>query len=398
MSINTKKTLKNQYEICVATTIDLKEIVEFLAHIFGPNYREAHKTQTSILTNEPSKKPRNFILARSMSGELIGLVRIVERTILIEGVPIFYGGISSVGVHADWRGKGVASDLMEYAIPEMRKRKIPLSILYGRRAVDGFYTKYGYYGIGRYRTCELLSGNTHIKHDRALIATSYSPRFASFLATEYQRTYRILSGSILRDRGIWRYLLTRAQASKTPVITILLDPSNKKPIGYCVIKEDTCIECVAPKQWFAMLLSYLYDRNIKKLALHPAHPFDRYVRRTVTTITHERLALDGGYMARVVDWQLFLKALAPALVSQAKSRGLSREKITLQGYTIDLTRCTVEKSHASDDIRGSEHDSMQLMIGLHSLESLDLAINPKKPWIPHLFNRGEFHTSAWDEI
>ncbi len=398
MSIDTKQTLKNQYEIHTASSINFDEIVEFLAHIFGPNYREAYKTQISILMNEPSKKPKNFIVTRSTSGELIGLVRIVERTILIGGVPISYGGISSVGVHADWRGKGIASGLMEYAVQEMQKRKIPLSILYGRRAMDGFYTKYGYYGIGRYRTCEILSGDAQHHPDRALFEIPYSSRFAVFLAREYRRTYTALPGAIVRNKDVWRYLLVRAKESKKPAISILLDRQNKKPIGYYVMKDDACSECAVPKQWFGAFLSYLEGQGIKKLELHPAHPFDRYVRRIVTTITHERFALNGGYMARVIDWKLFLEKMAPAFVSQAKSVGLSRERIRLNGYTIDLTHGTVKKNSAKDDIQGSENHIMQLSIGFRSFEELDFNINPKKPWIPYLFKRTGFYTSAWDEI
>lgn len=398
MPIDKKQTIKKQYEIHTASAINISEIVEFLAHIFGPNYRKARKTQNSILTNEPSKKSKNFIIARSSAGKLIGLVRIVERRIWIGDAPISYAGISSVSVHADWRRKGIASDLMEYAIQEMQKRKIPFSLLYGRRAVDGFYTKYGYYGIGQYRTCELLLNSIGKKHDRVLTAIRYSPRFAHFLSKEYNRMYRTLPGSIVRDRGVWRYLLTRTQESKTPTIFILLDRSSKRPIGYYVSKENTISECAAPKQWFNALLSYIYQHGIKKLELHPKHPFDRYLRHSVNTITHERFALDGGYMARVIDWKLLLEKILPILVARAKSAGYSHEKLTIRGYTIDFTHGTLKRAITKNDIHGSEHHIIQLVIGFHALDELDLTINPKKQWISCLFTKTGFHTSAWDEI
>ncbi len=136
---------------------DPEETIEFLSKIFGPNYYAAHVVKQALFDSEPSLRAQNIISARKTNGELIGLVRIAEREIYVDGVRLRAGFITSVGVHPDWRRNGIASELIRRSIKIMAERDVDLSAVHGRRAVDDFYPKFGYCNIGRYINLEIIS-------------------------------------------------------------------------------------------------------------------------------------------------------------------------------------------------------------------------------------------------
>src|SRR3972149_11999110 len=189
-----------KFTVNIERDLDGEEMIDFLSRVYGPNYFEARSVFHMIFTHEPSLRAENFITARSSKGHLIGVVRIVDRKIGIDGVALECGGISSVGVHAQWRGQGVCSALMRQAIKVMKERGKDISVLHGRRAVDGFYGQFGYQGVGRYLDLEV---NFPESSRISLKAEPYKESDLKSIMKFYKETYSDLTGAVLRDEPLW---------------------------------------------------------------------------------------------------------------------------------------------------------------------------------------------------
>lgn len=376
----------------------LEEIVDFLARIFGPNYYEAEKIQNVVMRSEASTSPGNFVTARSDRGDLIGVVRIVERQMMLGQAVLNCGGISSVSVHPDWRRQGLNQAMMDLAIREMERRGMDLSYLYGRRAMDGYYTKFGYIGVNRYLRLKIISS---VSGEPALQLSPFAQQHLDCIRAGYDQTYCHLGGSIIRDEKVWRFLIARMKA--TPAGFQLLACHSMvagECIGYVVVSGDQLIEAAIPDTHFVHLPQVLAQVGIGCVSVHPRHPYYRFVRTNFNTIAQERLNLDGGYMARIINPLSFISKLAGDLCRRAREIGLAGEKIRLAGWEIDLdSGCVLKASQLDDVIFERQERLLHLLIGMHEPnDDPGYSLNPEKPWLTYLFPASGFHTSAFDEI
>jgi GNAT superfamily N-acetyltransferase len=376
--------------------LNLNEVIEFVSKIFGPNYYEASIMQRQIIEHEPSTSPKNFIIARSNSGELLGVVRVVQRNILLEGVKVPVGGISSVGVRPEWRRRGLASELIHKAIQVMTSRGMDLSILYGRRAVDRFYTRFGYLGIGRYVDLQLLS---YPESEISLHSIPFEREKQELCMKLYDESYQDLSGSVLRDKSVWDFLLMRIEKNMGGLRAFLI-LEGSSVVGYLVLMDYQLIEIAVPKYFFPAVPTLMHNLGIQSISIHPRHPFYVYCRTRINTIQKERFALDGGYMAKILNPQSLLKRLGPTLASRAKIVGASDQVIRLFDYEINLRSGEVSSTTEKNDIIFDRTDTaVQYLLGVISpRDVVGVHWTGEKPWIPYLFPGLHYHTSAWDEI
>jgi GNAT superfamily N-acetyltransferase len=76
---------------------------------------------------------------------LIGRVAMLERVISVDGASLRVGGITGVVTEPDFRGQGVATRLVGYAVGFLRDElKIPLALLTCNRKIGPFYERLGW--------------------------------------------------------------------------------------------------------------------------------------------------------------------------------------------------------------------------------------------------------------
>lgn len=388
----------NDYKISVGEKdLEMEEIIDFLSKIFGPNYHDASAIKEAIFDTEPSISPGNFILARSAKRELIGLVRIVERNIIIDREVIAAGFISSVGVKPEWRRQGIASNLIKKAIEVMISRGMDISLVYGRRAVDGFYSRFGYYGIGRYVDLEIISPSPCSKF--FIGAIPFKKENLEICMKLYGETYGCLTGSVLREHAVWKFLLAKVEKN-IGNFKLSMCLKDDKPIGYFVVSDNKLIEISLPSKLFSSVQHLLHRLNIQLISIHPRHPFYIYCRTSLNTIQKERFALDGGYMGRILNLESLLKKLGLTFASRASVIGVSNKKVGLLNYEIDLRSGKVSKTDKSDDIIFKKKETaVQFLLGVISPHDIvGVKWTTRKPWIPYLFPELHYHTSALDEV
>ena len=377
--------------------LELRELVEFLAGVFGTSDSKSLAIKSSLLETEPSTSPANMIVARSAGGELVGAVRIVERDVVVGGARLSTGGISSMAVHPEWRGRGMGRALMREAVASMARRGKDISVLYGRRAVDGFYPRFGYRGVGRYADLELLDTRNE---GSDLEARPAGEGDRDALARFYANTYADLTGSMVRDAGVWKFLFAGLATGRTSQ-KVFLCLRGSQPIGYAVVMgEGRLVELSVPPDLLPAVPAILGGLNVKSVSLHPRHPFFIYCRTHMNTVLHERFALDGGYMARLLNPGNVLAKLADVYGCAASKLRGAGDSFTMLGYNVDLAGGKVRETTKQDDIRFVDPDAaILLLLGVIPPEDVPGVRWPEdKDWLPRLFPFLGYHTSAWDEI
>ncbi len=388
-----------QYYIRIGNNNDsLDQIIDFLAKIYGPNYYDARRIQASIINHEPSTTGQNFVIAKSLQDELIGMVRIVERKMRLGTAILNCGGISSVSIHPDWRGKGIMPELMSAAHQRMTERDMDISFLHGRRAMDGYYSQFGYYGINRYIDLEIISS---IIGEDNLQVLPFSQQNISTIASLYNGTYASLSGSVVRDEKLWAFLVARMKETdeQTKLLECYTNQSSEV-IGYLIISGNKLIEIALAHVFFPYLPNVIKKLGLNYISIHPYHPFYIYVRSNFSTVQHERFTLDGGYMGKILNPSSILSKIYPDVSLRASDVRATDKKIRMFGYEIELSSGNFSKAAGPDDIILSRNeDSIRFLLGMQRLEDYSgVYLNPEKPWLRYIFPPTGFHTSAFDEI
>lgn len=151
--------------------------------IINPNSeitKEVYEFGYSILRISPKEmpeeiakygsKPFGFITARD-NNKLIGIVIVYTREVMFENRSINIGGIGYVCVHEDYRRKGVATQMMEKAMTELKEKGCDIAFLnFEDEAVgSNLYAKFGFIKLGREYLSESLSGRV-FNHKAGMIA------------------------------------------------------------------------------------------------------------------------------------------------------------------------------------------------------------------------------------
>ena len=373
-----------------------EEIIDFLSAAFGTNDADSRTIQETMFDAEPSIAADNFIFARSTQDELIGLVRIVERDILLDGSVLAAGYISSVAVKPERRGEGIAKSLMNEAIETMTARGMDISAVYGRRAVDGFYPRFGYYGVGRYVDLEIISDTDS---DSSINALPCKKEHLDACMNFYDKTYSSLSGSVLRSRSIWEYLFLRLERNIGGFKAFVL-LEKRKTAGYFIVLNNRLIEISIPEKLFSSIPGILDTFNVGSISIHPRHPFYIFCHTQMNTIQKERFAIDGGYMARILNPGSLLKKLGPVLAARASVLKAFDKSISLMNHKVNLSDGQVSGIPGKNDIDFKNPETaVQFLLGVVRPEdTAGVEWSGRKPWIPYLFPELHYHTSAWDEV
>ncbi len=286
---------------------EVRRAYELAARLFGPNSVEASRTLRAQLTLEPVTELQDVVVAAS-GRELVGMVRLVDRRLLLQGRPIPTAGVTSVCVHPDFRDQGIGRRLMEAALERVWRRRDALSVLFARRASDGFYPKFGYVGVGCHPQLSIEPRDVnavktrapHVRCTRGPLRAQL-PRYASL----YNEAYGQVTLAFHRDTAWWRAFMARSHLHllRVDFVNVWFDSTL---IGYCVFHEETVVEAsYAPGQQDAfchglVTTAAAYGHGGVRAALPLDHPLMGRLR-SLSHVMCVRLSWEGGHMARIID-------------------------------------------------------------------------------------------------
>lgn len=338
--------------VSVSKTVDIRSAqnelevdaaYDMASKVFGPNYFAARQNHVRMQQLERLRDLRDVIVAVHQSN-IVGLVRIVDREIWLGEATLKVGGVTSVCVHPDVQGQGYGRAIMEEALARLRQRADVLSIAFARRAVDGFYPKLGYVGLGCHPELRAGLGRSQTSEHKTLhLSAGLDEQWLSRYASAYEASYRAVFLSFRRGDEWWRSLSLRLSPLSSRGSFIAVSEGNA-PIGYLILHEGRVIEtaCLAGFEEVvveAMLAVATQQGDELVLALPLSHWAMQWFQSRNHTLK-VRYSWDGGHMVRVLDGVSFGKALTGVLDS------VQRQPETIAN---ELQRCDVrrhEEAHA----------------------------------------------------
>jgi predicted acetyltransferase len=226
-------------------------------------------------------------------------------------------GIAAVGVAPEYRGQGVARELLSRTLEELHRQGVPISALYP--ATQILYRKVGYEQAGSYCRWELPIASIQGKErDKPIIKLDTDDY--SFFERIYNQQASINNGNLARHRAIWENAMPNgkapANASSPEKTTYLyLVGSQDEPEGYIIFnqhrdKKETIIEikdwvmltAAAAKRIWTFIADMRSQVDIIAWRGSPFNPYMLFLPEQTAKIAWMKI-----WMVRIVDVVLALE-------------------------------------------------------------------------------------------
>lgn len=275
--------------------------MELAARVFGPSYFEAREHKAAVLRDiEPLSGPGAIVIALD-AGAIVGLIRLVDRQLRFERDVFGVTGITSVAVDPAYRNRGVGGALMRVAMREGRKRGDDVSVLFARRAVDGWYPKFSFLGVGQHVQLTVATNAAGEERRAGRWAAGMRGNVLPSLAPLYEASYRALPGNFVRPADWWQRFEARLRLRPGAEL-LTLSARSRGVIAYAIVEGNRVIEAAVRSRDAASTASALLEEMRRRgvteviFALHPSHPLMAPLFDMNHTLSVRR-AWDGGHMA-----------------------------------------------------------------------------------------------------
>ena len=356
------------------TTEDVEEAFRLALSIFSENSALANypDLKTALWREDPSFEPGNLLLARDDSRRLVGMVRIVPRSLYRVDQKFTVAGVSSVCIDPEFRGKGFSSRLMKYALEQSCARGFDLALLFARRAADHYYTRFGFWGLSSYNrvTFQLEPGGGTPTQPVTLAVPRAAD--ADAFAVAHADCYAGCFGRFERAPAYWRFLARKlAGITGTQWLAIMIGGVT---VGYViasgeVVHEIACTAGVAAGDVMRALPGALRISGNAPLVFEipPQHRLVRDMAHTDMTVSFRECSY-GGHMVRILDVSAVADAYARRAADHYRAMGAGRMETMVDGIRIARDG---ESSHATVVADGPSLSYAQTcrLLGSHTLST-----------------------------
>lgn len=221
------------------TEADAAEVLDLLQTVFddtSPEWFEAGRTDPPY--------PESFGIVARADGRIVSHAEVIEMPVRYGDATLRMGAVSGVATLPEWRGRGLASAVMERAVAEMAARRVPLSLL--MTGSPSFYARLGWSRWappGRVmnwtdaRAMVIAPGSDTMTYQ----VTPYTPADLDEMMALYDRTSAGRPLTLLRPERYWRSVMRRwlevtecpGQRNAVPVAR-----RDGRLVAYCFAYEE----------------------------------------------------------------------------------------------------------------------------------------------------------------
>ena len=256
-------------------------------------------------------------------------------------------GICETFVDTSARGMGIAGKLTQRCIDFAKRQGFDGILVIARRAIDGFYSKHGFYGVSSYPEVHIRDidqferlNPTRNQSEIQILSAKVHEDFYSY----YQECYVNNFGTIVRSREQMRVLMESAVLADNAGIQLLRISIGNLVKGYFVLCDskvvEICFDMTLGTEFKQSLIcsiaSYLETNNLT-FAIHPSHKLIACDLGFDTTISN-RTCSYGGHLVRVINGESmkakFIDREKRRVDAISNSAGISQEEISRQ-YRLD---------------------------------------------------------------
>jgi predicted acetyltransferase len=196
---------------------------------------------------------QNFRVVRQ-GGEVVGGLAIYQMGQWFGGQCVPMAGLAAVAVLPEYRGTGVAVELLVHTLKELHAKEIPISVLYP--ATQRVYRKVGYEQGGTAGIFELPLDTmgvwikeTSPKEIRALPIESVNPVRHEVFHDLYRQWAMQNNGNLERNQAIWERIVQERE--QEPLYAYRIG-SATQPEGYIIFTQDTKESQILIRDWVAL--------------------------------------------------------------------------------------------------------------------------------------------------
>lgn len=369
---------------------DHDEVGQLLVNSFRSLDRE--RFYTSLL--DPDYKPEHRLLAR-IGGRLASHVLMSRRSIHIDSVDLPISGLVWLGTVPEFRGRGLAEQLIRQAVRKSDAAKISLLSLTTK--TPELYEKLGWVNVGMARPMAVSSRNLPTEEVMQIESARGGWSVRPWRQVELSDLMRIYDrqlasthvGAVVRSEYYWRWLVGMRMAH-----AIWVACRGDHVHGYAFVKDHHVLEIASDidcPEAFKMLLGRIraesLERAYPEILLdipgdHPviAHLADLPAARPLAP-SPAAPQPPSHLMMKVSNISQFLTQLAPELDRRARAAGMKSGEL---GLTVGSNRWTLRWDAESPmtvetgrsgrkSITVTERGLILLALGQESIESLVLA-------------------------
>jgi predicted acetyltransferase len=258
-----------------------------------------------LLREHPGFTKDSPVIVSASDGSVVGSAFLIDCSLPLKDRMLQGVFISSVSVAKKMRGQGLSRLLMEAAINSCRLRGIDVAMVIARRAVDGYYTRFGFWGLSQYSktTFEISTLPIAKRSERSKKLLPVVNADLEICAALHAENYRNLVGHCVRKPAMWRYILL-----KLPYLGMRFDliKINNKMVGYAIHDGKGNIHEIATVSseynFEARTLFEAFTPAISSVTLHvhPTHPFLKKLEGGDILLTLRECPY-GGHMVRILN-------------------------------------------------------------------------------------------------
>ena len=286
----------------------------------------------ALLWNEPGKPPL-VVVAVLDDGRVVGVARLLQRTLGRGGQVFSCVGFSSIAVDSAFQGQGLSVPLMEAALRVARETGAVVGLLFGRQALDYYYTRFGFHGLSSYSRLRLQSlskGDGVVLRPMLELTDELLLHFQAVHSQCYGTTF----GWIERSLEMWRFQLLKMRRESIDVMVI---DWQQRMAGYLIHHGGVIHEIAAAKgvPWEMVLaqVSAISQGESLVVEIPPEHPALAALARLDITLETRQCDF-GGHMVVVLDENKVCQAAEERVRHRARRAGLAPALESWDGVTI----------------------------------------------------------------
>ncbi len=265
---------------------------------------------------------KDSVIVVSLDGKgVIGTTFLIDRIFPRGQASIRGTFLSSFCVDPSLRAQGYSRVLMAAALQACSTRSTAIALVIARRAVDRFYTKFGFWGLSQYSKLTVEAAALAEISVAGFRLRRASPADIPQCNDKYAFAYKDSFGHCVRDRQTWEYILKKCGYLCVPVSVI---EKEAVIIGYAVHDESGNIHeigCDNTPDARTALAVLARSAAAKLLTVHipPIHPAVRALEGFDVTLATRECPF-GGHMVKVVDPVQLVDAAVCRIEQLARSK------------------------------------------------------------------------------
>ena len=280
----------------VKNKLELNKALNLVISTFKKESNLNYTKLLKIIWENKRNKSYENVLIYTNNIEIIGVIRLVPKTMTFDGLVLSAVGLTNVSIHQKFQKKGYSRSMMDQAMLIIEKRGYELSFLIARRNIDFYYNKFGFYGSSSYNLSTINSPSQKDNITNNLINKNYNEDNIYLYNTFYELCYEDCFGKFNRDQGYWQEIFVNIKNNRDFVFNEILN--NNKLIGYIVYYKNQIVELAFDPQAISDFLKHLDKLSYPLIISIPAkHKLNFYIDHLDVTFT-SRKCFFGGHMLR----------------------------------------------------------------------------------------------------